>query len=603
MPQPRVLQAAWVCDERRHRADNAHGRNHWHVYTDEILNRLGLTARVLAPEALGDPTALAPYSLLVVGQAPAQGWPSGTGACLQAWVKQGGILIGFATNGLDGLFGIETCGELQQLEGPFSITGYLRLREGPLAAGIRPASHAAQPLIIISPVRLVVPTEARPVASLLTPDPAEPGRGRAAHETPHAAITQRVLGAGRAIFFAFDVAQAMWTIHQGRPVDRDHDGDGYLRSMDARVIADNDPGMPHTDVLHLLLQSIVGCQPLPLVHQIPPVGGEVADALFFFGGDDEGQPHHQLAASSFMRSRGLPYHINLMAVDGQFALGPGEIEQIRRNGHELSLHYDFITGYAHPTGFAQEDVRRQAEAFRRVFGRPPVCSVNHWCRWTGGCEPARWMRDEGQIADNSWFGARSDVLNPVNTVDFSFGSAFPRRLWDDWRRGNEVLRFVQEPIVAYEVGYRGDQTDFPRLHDAVDLALQYHLTMNLFYHPVYIATSATCQQALDELLRYLGARGARACFVGNDALAQWWLTRSEARVEDVQLSADGLHFEASCEHPDGFVVKVCLGAGEAGTCAASSCATDVCVVQEFGGNWAYVALPPGRHQVRLTVRR
>jgi hypothetical protein len=597
----RSLRAAWVHDERRHERLNAEGRNYWNAYTAEILSRLGVTADVLPPSALGQASRLAGYSLLFLGRMSAAELPSGAGSVLDEWVKAGGTLVAFAAEGLDELFGIRAEGWLDQPEGELGIAGYLRLAPVPLTTDIHADAFPDQPLIIVSPVRLVRATESEVVATLLRPDPEQPGKGRAAHATANAAISQRALGRGWAFYFAFDVAQTMWAIHQGKPVDADHDGDGYLRSMDARVIRENESTVGYTDELHFLLENMVGQQPMPLIHPIPPVDGEVADALFFIGGDDEGDPKHQVAASDFMRSRGLPYHINLMPVDGRFVVSREEIEHIEANGHELSLHYDFINEFQHPTGFTEDDVRKQAELFRKTFGRPAVCSVNHWCRWAGWAEPARWMRSVGQLGDNSWIGIPSPPLNPVNNIDLSFGTAFPRHVWDDWRHGNERLDFVQEHIVCYEIGYLGEETRFDVLHRAVDLAAKYRLTMDLFHHPVYLATYPACQKAIDELLRYTEERGMRPGFMGNDELARWWARRAEARIGEAQADGGRVAFRARCEYPGGFVAKVCLGPASAAACTVSGAPAEVRVISQFGRRWAYIPLPPGEHEVLLTL--
>jgi len=540
MGEARTLQAGWVYDEERHRTLNTQGRNYWSVYISEILSRLGLTAQTIHPAALADSQRIGDYSLLFIGRILESRLPEGAASVLSGWVAQGGVLVGFATQGLDDLFGVEAEGWIDQPQDEFSISGYFRFSDLPLTTDIHSDYHPSQPLVTVSPLRRVTPTSSEVVANLLLPASERPGKGEDAEPTPWAAITQRQLGSGWAFYFAFDVAQTMWTIHQGRPVDADYDGDGYLRAGDARIIAENETEVGYTDELHFLLQKIIGLQPLPLIHQIPPVDGGVADVLFFFGGDDEAAHGIQVTASGFMKSRNLPYHINLMPVEREFGVSADEIEQIESNGHELSLHYDFMTGFEHPTGFSEQDVKQQAELFRQAFGRAPVCTVNHCCRWTGWCEPARWMVAVGQKADNSWIGAPTPPINPVNTIDFSFGTAFPRHVWEDWAHSNERLDFVVEPITAYEVGYLNEDTDFDILHRAVDLAAKYRLTMNMFYHPVYIADYPACQQAIDELLRYIQGKGIVPAFMGNDALALWWLQRAEARVEQVVLDGQQL---------------------------------------------------------------
>jgi len=99
------------------------------------------------------------------------------------------------------------------------------------------------------------------------------------------------------------------------------------------------------------------------------------------------------------------------------------------------VHFNFVTGYQHPCGFTREELLAQAALFRQRFGRDSVCGVNHSVRWVGWAEPGRWMREAGCKADNSFFGWTSPPTNPVNTIGFVHGSAFPRHLWDDAAHG------------------------------------------------------------------------------------------------------------------------------------------------------------------------
>ncbi len=595
---PRPLRVAWARDESLWRRLNAEERNYWHAYTEEILERMGLTADALEPEALAKPEVLARYSVVILGSAPAGGWPESAAHGFAEWVRQGGTRGGFATDGLDDVFGIEPREIVWQEPEVYSIAGYFHLLPGPLTAGIHPEEHADQPLIVISDIRPVTPVASKAVAEYLRAAPEHGGSGAHAKPTGHALATERALGQGWAFYLGFDVGQTMWLLHQGRPVDADHDGDGYLRSMDARLIAENHPEVAYADEIHVLLRCMVGRQPMPFIHEIPPLDGRPADVLLYFGGDDEGEPLHQVASSDFMASRGLPYHINLMPVEGRFAVDAAEIEHIEANGHELSLHYDFISGFAHPTGFAADDVHSQAAVFRATFGRPAVCSVTHWCRWTGGCEPARWMMDEGQLADGSWLGPAGSRLNPTNVIDLSFGSFFPRRLWDDWRCGNERLRFVQEPVTAYEVGYDGDRTDFAILHRAIAMARRDRATLCLFYHPVYLATYPACREAIDELLRVLAEERIVARAMGNDELARWWLARGDARIANASANDECVTFEARCDYPDGFVAKLCLGEATGCRCVVGDAEVEALVSDEPGGRWAFLTLPPGTSRVR-----
>ena len=596
MSNVRDLKAGFVYDPKLR--DEAHRleRNYWYEYLREILDRMGLTAEPVEPEMLGRPGDLGRFCTLFLGVLADPG-PTKDG--LAAWVRDGGTLIGFGTEGLDGLFGNRPGDRFAQPAGPFSIAGYLDLVSSPLTEGIHSSFCPEQKLMVISDARPVRPAGSEEVARFFGPPLDGRRSGEGAVDSDLALITARRLGMGYAFYFGFDLPQTMWTLHQGRPVDADHDGDGYLRFGDAILIGDNRPEVAYTDELLFLLMNMVGRRPHPLIHTVPPRNGEVADALFFFGGDDECAPGTQVSASDFMRSRGLPYHINLMPKEGAFAISEREFRRIEENDHEPSLHYNFIDDFEHPSPFSQKDVEVQSDLYYRTFGRRQVCTVNHWCRWCGWTEPARWMLDAGGKADNSRIHWGSPPLNPVDRIGFSFGTAFPYFFWDDFRGENRRIPFLQEPIVAYEVGYDGEATDFDRIHQTVDLAAQYHLTMNMFYHPVHIHHRKTCRAAIDELLRYVGDQGVRAVYMGNDGLWAWWSARSEARIEDVLLGGDELRFRARCGYADGFLVRIPLGDRDVSSAVADGQTLPVECRREFGQRWAFMPLPGGESEVRV----
>lgn len=585
------LTVAYCYDDDLRRAANRAARNYWYRYVEEIVDRLGLTAGPVGRAALADPPTLARFSALIVGDLEAGQLPAGAPEALREWVAAGGLLVGFATAGLEAIFGCHARTCLRRPGDDFCQSASFELRDHPLAAGVHSPVCPGQRLIVIGDALALERDDAEEVARLYNLWGADVG----------SAITARRLGQGAAFYFGFNVPQTLWALQQGRPIDADYDGDGYLRFSDARTIGTNDPRVAYADEILYLLANMIGTRPHPFIAPIPPLDGRPADLLLYWGGDDEATPGVQVAASDWMRSRGLPYHINLMPLRGEFAVSPAEFAHIEANGHECSLHYNFIDDFTHPSGFTREDVAAQARLYRQAFGKDPVATVNHWCRWAGWHEPAAWMLAEGSKADNSRIHRGSPPLNPVNTYGFSFGTAYPYWFYTDWRDGNRRLDFLEEPIVAYEIGYLAgtDERPFEEMHTLLDLAACYHLTVNWFHHPVYIARDPGCRAAIDEVLRYLEERRYRAVHMGPDEVWRWWSARSRGWVREAQADERGFTCRAACDYPGGFTLRIPCGARTPAGAESDGEPAALVARSEFGQTWAEVALPPGEHAVVL----
>jgi hypothetical protein len=588
------LRVAYIYDPAEHAAENAQGRNYWYAYIRELIQRLGVQADVLPPSALGDANALARYGVLFVGPRDIVESSRRLNTVLEGWVSGGRMLIGFAPGGLDAVFGVESPAPIGQPEGAFSIAGYAELHDTPLTAPFLADPYLQRRLVIMSPIRAASAGDAEVLANLLGPDGGETGR---------AAITHRRVAEGHAFYFAFSVPQTLWVMQQGRPVDNDYDGDGYWRMGDAMTLCSENLEVAHADAILFLVQRMLAELPLPVISRVPPVGGRVAQAAFYWGGDDEALPEMQVWASDWMRERELPYHINIMPKEGEFALSRDEFRHIRANGHEPSLHFNFMDGFDHPGGFAESDVEDQLALYRDAFGETPTCTVNHWCRWTDWVAPARWMRGGGIRADNSRFHRPSPPLNPAGLIGFGFGTAFPYWTYDDHTGGNRRIDFLNEPIVSYELGYEAgtEKRDWDTVHRAVDLAIAHRLTMDMFYHPCNIARYPTCQEAIDEMLRRLGSTDAPVGHMGNDEMYRWWRRRGSSRVTtgDADPSGTGLAMECNVAAHEGITVMVPLPEGAEAEALLNGSAVPCSHEEVWGRQHASVVVPRGEHTVTL----
>jgi hypothetical protein len=593
---PRPLVPGFVVSSAAHRADNEAGRNHWSAYVPEVCDQLGLKAIPLEPESI-TPARLSAFSTLFLPE-PADEWLGGAARdSLRAWVSEGGLLIGMGTTGLDDLFGVSATGACFEQPDDFSPAASLLYGQHSLTGGAVWPLHPEAPAPILAPVRLCEAGEAETLAQL---------HQLSGKSTVHPAITYRQLGQGACLYFTFDLAKHMWVAHQGRPVDADHDGDGYLRLSDAIPARDFEPELPYADQLLFLLRDAIARTGQPFVSPLPPMpgSGKPADLLLFWGGDDEAAAGTQIVASNFMREMGLPYHLNLMPdKQGGFSVSKAEFDAIKANGHENSVHYDFQTDFPHPYAFTEAEVLQQAEWYEQAFGERAQCSVFHWCHWTGWSEPAEWMLKAGGCADNSRIHRGSPPLNPTNLVGYVFGTSFPYRFFRDHRGGNERLPFLSEPITLYECGYRYEDltTDFTQLHRGLEMAARFHLTTDLFFHPINVFRAECCREAVREALRWVDARGILARHMGNDELAAWWFARSRASLREVAVSSAITSFTVECDWPEGCVVQVpCRGDVARVQSSAGACETTL--REEPWGRWLWIACPRGRASVEVTWR-
>jgi hypothetical protein len=325
--------------------------------------------------------------------------------------------------------------------------------------------------------------------------------------------------------------------------------------------------------------------------------------MFYWGGDDEAAKGTQVWASNWMKEKGLPYHINIMRnSNGEFTVTPEEARTIQSNGHECSLHYNFIDNFG-TFAFTEDDVNEQMDAFYKTYEFYPVCTVNHWCRWTGWSDTARWMRDAGGKADNSFIHHRLPPMNPTNRLGFVFGTSYPFYFYEDHKSENAKIDFLEEPITAYEIGYSAsDVTDFNIVHKVIDFAVKYHLIIDMFYHPVNVYHNPALRAAIEEELKYIEDNGIIAVHKGNDGLWEWWDKRSRSQIMDVAVDENVMSFTACCEYNDGMIVKMPIKSAE--LAAPPMCDDQYAkykIRKDFGCNWLFIIVPAGVHKITINL--
>ncbi len=494
------------------------------LYLEEMVSRLGVPARELPMEMVCN-TPFAADDVVLIG---AETLSPDLAEFLSSAAKGGTLIIGFAVQGGDSLFGCTleetiTQSDLYETVGSFSAPKH-----------ILPSKEESVSLPVMADV--LVTTGGRVEATIRVKDREVPG----------------LIMGRNTCYVPFDLPYALLKIVQGKPVPEG--ASSYFpvgRVPDGRSLPyDFDSTNPAADLYYLMLETMLAERKVPMVHVLPPMkDGTPADLLFFYGGDDD-NTSAQLdeKASGIMAEKHLPYHINLMPGSdrGDYTLDKEGYGKITARGHELALHYN-MTGVP----FTKESFEQQMGTYMETYGILPISNVAHCLVNVGYAEYARWQASLGVKGDGGRMGTLNLAdINAFNIYDFGFGTAFPHFVYDDADHQSKRLNFCGIPMTYYEPRLGGPYgEDGETLRKCAENAGYYGQTINLFSHPHYVAfwngyDSNMTLNALDYILAYCDSKGWQVYNAGTDELCLWWHERDACRLTakqgalEVTLSGD-----------------------------------------------------------------
>ena len=146
------------------------------------------------------------------------------------------------------------------------------------------------------------------------------------------------------------------------------------------------------------------------------------------------------------------------------------------------------------------------------------------------------------------------------------------------------------------------------VHLPIDMAVKYHMTMNFFYHPIYIVQFPRCREAIEEIVRYIEYKKVSILHLGADQLCRWWNARSASDVRmdlgtggsasaQEQDPASDIRLTAHCTYESGMIVKIALPESGIARVTCNDQESAFRVKWEFGRNWLYIVVPQGQHQI------
>jgi hypothetical protein len=610
---------AYLHDAKLSRERNAAGKNDWDIYIAEILGLIGAKADTISfSEINGD--GLKPLRALLIGAYAGASLSVKMRMDIASWVKNGGILIGFAVPGMDDVFGIRQAGSIEQTPDDYAISGYVQLVPHRLTTELHPFSQPDQKLPVFSDIAQFSLDGATELGRLYRENSNRSYTG-------YPAISWNCHGNGQAGYFGFDLPKTSWLLHQGKPREK------LGKTGDVSLIGNNSRTVPYADEFAFLLQNLLAEASIPFLHCIPPDDGKVPDALFYWGGDEYSGPAElSLSSSDWMREQGLPYHINIES--DRHPMSVEDFEHIRDNGHEVSNYWhlkntpglmehvksmDFQLSGAETLKILGPLLKAQSDKLYERFGIRPGSTLFERTMWVGWADLPRLMKDAGATADNTRTGSMaSNHENPLDdpfyngsAYGFNCGTAYPFFYYDDFAHGNARIDFIEQPIVWYELGHRASlrcqftdrDTGVPEeVHGPIDIAVKYHQVINVFYHPAYICRQIRCKEAIQEVLRYIKERNYHVVHMGNNKCADWWFARDLSSLGGHSMASDAIQFTAKTGWQDGVVVKFPLNGREISGVTGNGKPLNYRLKKEFGRDWLYIVIPHGDTCVAISLK-
>ncbi len=218
---------AYLVCESSQTNKNRTGENYWDAYWKEIFSQLGYTAtRYNSLDNLCK--NLSACRIIFLGETEVNSCQK---ELLRSWVEKGGILVGSLTAGLDDLFGIISSELRYESYDTYTIQSLVAMKEQGFAY-LPEAAGKSFTLPVISKFKLCNTEEDTTSLAFILEYSSFSVSGRDLSDSGVPGFWQRNVGSGKAFYFPFSIPKTVCILHQGRPVNRDWDGDGYYRTGD-----------------------------------------------------------------------------------------------------------------------------------------------------------------------------------------------------------------------------------------------------------------------------------------------------------------------------------------------------------------------------------
>ncbi len=550
------------------------------AYLDEIFNTWGLVlCEMVGPDRISE---LDPEDVPVVV------CPASQSSCsLVDFARRGGIVICFLPEG--------TLAEAAGLVYEGEKEAPLRLR----ATAYPAAGMAGERFPIVGPANNYSPAPGVQVLGYFSYTDRYKGES--------VGITETVVGRGRIVAFAFDLALCVLLLRQGDPNRAEvvPEGTGCARPSSLAIdIGPSDSGwVPFADLLARLFVDTVRRYlpgPVPLLSHLP---GTAPGILLYSGDEDNADVASNDAEFECVAAAGG--RMNLYIIPNRTKSTALDVERYRVQ-HDVGPHPNLrpLDGCSISERLAEFE--QQIRMFQDQFDTPARSLRNHCTAWAGYLEPVEVMEKLGVGMDGNYFSGTYGYSRE-DAPYAAFGGAMPMRFC--WPDGRVLNVFQQHTQLADDImfgtadySYRLSPQVFAAMLDRifVDIETRFHTPYGVCIHPGNWVRFSRPQGR--ELLRQATER--RFPIWSFDEWLTFWEARDTWRFNGMVRQGCRLQFAIEGERSHDalcLAIPVKDSEGSLVEIKLDGASTGWQMVRRYGEAFALVSVPVGRTAMSVSV--
>ncbi|MBT4611609.1 MAG: hypothetical protein HOC05_16320 [Gemmatimonadetes bacterium] len=423
-------------------------------------------------------------------------------------------------------------------------------------------------------------------------------------------ITERRIGDGLIVAFAFDLPHTLMMLRQGDPAKADVIPPGDNRHRASHLVCDlgdTDAGwIPFTDLLSRLLVDLLLRRvhlPLPLFDHLP----DGASGIVLYSGDED-RADVSANDTEFETVTAAGGRMNLYIIPENTQSSPADTARYRQH-HDLGPHVDLVPHADKSIDERLAEFERQVNLFREKFQVTPLTARNHNLMWVGYTELAELQARLG-IRMESNFICGATYLRSFDTAPYSgYGAGMPMRFC---RTDGQLIELFQQHFQLEDDCHFSDDIAYstkftPALYEAHlnrcldDITRRFQIPYGANLHPSnWVRFSATQGETL---LRRAAAYGLPIWSF--DQWCTFWCARDTWTFADIQWDGVTLSFRVAGDAAlPGLEVNLPeeYGGATLGDVAIDGVPVTTTAVSRFGTMRAQIRLPDGVAEAGVTAR-